>query len=98
MPRTPSPRSSRSTPVVDLSRPRRVHIVGVGGAGMSAIASVLSSMGHTVSGSDLKDSSSLRRLASAGVDVHVGHEARHINGAELVAVSTAIPERNAEVA
>ena len=49
--------------VLDLSRPRRIHIVGVGGAGMSAIASVLAAMGHAVSGSDLKDSGRLRRLA-----------------------------------
>jgi UDP-N-acetylmuramate--alanine ligase len=83
--------------VVDLSRPRRIHIVGVGGAGMSAIAGVLAAMGHTVSGSDLKDSGSLRRLEAIGIDVHVGHDAAHVDGADLVAVSTAIPERNPEV-
>ncbi|HEY2813336.1 MAG TPA: UDP-N-acetylmuramate--L-alanine ligase [Acidimicrobiales bacterium] len=83
--------------VVDLSRPRHIHIVGVGGAGMSAIASVLASMGHTVSGSDLKESRSLRRLEALGVDVHVGHDGALVDGAELVAVSTAIPERNPEV-
>jgi UDP-N-acetylmuramate--alanine ligase len=82
---------------VDLSRPRRIHVVGVGGAGMSAIASVLAAMGHRVSGSDLKDSHGLRRLAAAGVDVHVGHDGALVDGAEVVAVSTAIPERNSEV-
>ena len=82
---------------VDLTRPRRVHVVGVGGAGMSAIATVLVAMGHRVSGSDLKDSAGLRRLAATGVDVHVGHDAAHVEGAELVAVSTAIPDRNVEV-
>jgi UDP-N-acetylmuramate--alanine ligase len=75
----------------------RIHIVGVGGAGMSAIATVLVGMGHRVSGSDLKDSAGLRRLESAGVRVHVGHHADHVGDADLVAVSTAIPERNAEV-
>ncbi len=83
--------------MVDLSRPRRIHIVGVGGAGMSAIASVLASMGHTVSGSDLKDSGSLGRLRATGIDVHVGHDATLVDGADLVAVSTAIPPRNPEV-
>jgi UDP-N-acetylmuramate--alanine ligase len=84
--------------VIDLTKPLRVHIVGVGGAGMSAIASVLVAMGHQVSGSDLKDSAGLRRLEDAGVRVHVGHRAEHIGDADLVAVSTAIPERNPEVA
>jgi UDP-N-acetylmuramate--alanine ligase len=83
--------------MVDLSRPRRIHIVGVGGAGMSAIASVLAAMGHTVSGSDLKDSGSLQRLQASGIDVHVGHDASLVDGADLVAVSTAIPPRNPEV-
>ncbi len=48
--------------VLDLSRPRRVHVVGAGGAGMSAIASVLAAMGHVVTGSDLKSSPALERL------------------------------------
>jgi UDP-N-acetylmuramate--alanine ligase len=87
----------RVAEVLDLSRPRRIHIVGIGGAGMSAIASVLAAMGHTVSGSDLKDSGSLGRLRASGIDVHVGHAAELVDGAELVAVSTAIPPRNPEV-
>jgi UDP-N-acetylmuramate--alanine ligase len=64
---------------------------------MSAIASVLATMGHAVSGSDLKASAGLERLAAMGVEVYVGHEASNLGDAELVAVSTAIPERNAEV-
>ncbi|MEY2590368.1 MAG: UDP-N-acetylmuramate--alanine ligase [Acidimicrobiaceae bacterium] len=83
--------------MVDLSRPRRVHIVGVGGAGMSAIATVLAAMGHTLSGSDLKDSAGLERLRAQGVRVAVGHSASNVGDAELVAISTAIPERNPEV-
>ena len=83
--------------MIDLTKPLRVHIVGVGGAGMSAIATVLAAMGHHVSGSDLKDSAGLRRLEAAGVRVHVGHDAAHVEGADLVAVSTAIPEHNPEV-
>ena len=60
---------------LDLGQTRRVHVVGVGGAGMSAIATVLADMGHTVSGSDLKSSPSLERLRSHGLDVTVGHAA-----------------------
>ncbi|HEY5025838.1 MAG TPA: UDP-N-acetylmuramate--L-alanine ligase [Acidimicrobiales bacterium] len=86
----------RSEPL-DLSRPRRVHVVGAGGAGMSAIASVLAAMGHVVTGSDLKNSTALERLAASGVKVFVGHDADHVAGAEVVAVSTAIPEANPEL-
>ena len=82
----------------DLSRPRRVHIVGVGGAGMSAIALVLARMGHAVSGSDIKGAAVLERLAAAGVDVHIGNRAEHVPpDAEAVVYSTAIPRTNVEL-
>ncbi|MGD0254068.1 MAG: UDP-N-acetylmuramate--L-alanine ligase [Acidimicrobiales bacterium] len=81
-----------------LSVKRRIHVVGVGGAGMSAIASVLAAMGHQVSGSDLKASSASQRLVAAGVSVFVGHDAAHLGDAELITMSTAIPESNPEVA
>ena len=84
--------------VLDLSRPRRVHIVGVAGAGMSAIALVLARMGHTVSGSDIKSAAVLERLAAAGVEVHVGNRAEHVpTDADAVVYSTAIPHRNVEL-
>jgi UDP-N-acetylmuramate--alanine ligase len=80
-----------------LARPRRIHIVGVGGAGMSAIASILAAMGHDVSGSDLKASRATERLSAAGVRVQIGHEAAQVDDADIVAVSTAIPEDNPEL-
>jgi UDP-N-acetylmuramate--alanine ligase len=82
---------------LDLSEPGRIHIVGVGGAGMSAIAEVLVGMGAQVSGSDLKPSANLERLRGLGVDVAVGHSADNVRGADAVAVSTAVPATNAEV-
>ena len=83
---------------LDLSHPRTVHIVGVGGAGMSAIATVLARMGHRVTGSDLKESASTERLRLAGVEVRIGHAAEHVpSSAEAVVVSTAIPMSNPEV-
>ena len=83
---------------LDLSVPTSVHVVGVGGAGMSAIASVLAAMGHRVSGSDLKASPGLERLAAQGVKVAVGHSAGNLaDDVAVVAVSTAVPERNPEV-
>jgi UDP-N-acetylmuramate--alanine ligase len=86
--------------VIDLSSPLRVHVIGVGGAAMSAIATILAAMGHDVSGSDLKESAGLERLRAAGVRIHVGHHADNLGDRrpDLVAVSTAIPERNPELA
>lgn len=88
--------SSPSAPL-DLRVPGRYHIVGVGGPGMSSYAIVLAEMGHTVSGSDLRDSPVLDRLRAEGVTVFVGHDPRHVEGVDAVAVSTAIPARNIEV-
>ena len=82
--------------VLDLSVPRRVHVVGVGGAGMSAIAEVLAAMGHDVTGSDLKPSAGLERLEGLGVAVTVGHSAANLGQAELLTRSTAVPDRNPE--
>jgi UDP-N-acetylmuramate--alanine ligase len=87
----------RSVALLDPAHPRRIHVVGAGGAGMSAIASVLAAMGHVVTGSDLKSSPTLERLAASGVRVFVGHDSSHVAGAEVVAVSSAIPEKNPEV-
>jgi len=81
---------------IDLSEPRSIHVVGIGGAGMSAIASVLATMGHRVSGSDLKESAGLNALRGQGIDVSVPHDAANVGVVDAVAVSTAIPERNPE--
>ena len=74
-----------------------VHFVGIGGAGMSAIAKVLLERGVEVSGSDLKASRPATLLESMGARVHVGHDAAQIAGAGVVVVSSAIPERNPEL-
>ncbi len=83
---------------LDLSRSRRIHVVGVGGAGMSAIAAVLAAMGHEVSGSDLKPSPALDRLAARGVGVRVGHDGANLGRAEALVISSAVPHDNVEVA
>ena len=88
----PVARRDARVPVLDLDVPRTIHIVGVGGVGMSAIALLLARMGHRVSGSDIKDSTVLARLAAAGVDVHVGNRAEHVPAdADAVVYSTAVP-------
>jgi len=87
-----------ATDGVDLSRPLAIHVVGLGGAGMSAIAEVLAAMGHRVSGSDQRESTVLDRLAALGIDARVGHEGSHVGpDVDLVAVSTAIGADNPEV-
>ncbi len=83
--------------MIDLREPLRVHIVGVGGAGMSAIAEVLIGTGHTVTGSDLNDSAVVKRLIARGVDVTVGHDAGNVGAVDLVTHSTAIPAANPEL-
>ena len=76
-----------------------VHVVGIGGAGMQALATLLLARGVAVSGSDRADGPALRRLADAGARVHVGHDAAHLSGgAALVVVTAALPDGNPEVA
>src|SRR5207248_1520832 len=97
------PRAARELaggPVIpfDLARPKRIHVVGVGGAGMSAIATVLARMGHAVSGSDLKASAGLERLRALGVHVTVGHDAANVGDVDAVTTSTAVAPANPELA
>lgn len=76
----------------------RVHLIGVGGAGMSAIATLLAARGLVVSGSDSADGPALPALRAAGVDVHVGHDAGLVDGVDTVVVSSAVRESNPELA
>ena len=76
---------------------KRIHFVGVGGAGMSGIAEILHNLGFTVSGSDQSDSETTRRLASLGIRVAIGHDAAHIGDAQAVVTSTAVKGDNPEV-
>ena len=76
---------------------RHIHFVGVGGSGMSGIAEVLFNLGYQISGSDLADSATLRRLAVLGIKIFVGHAPAHLAGADAVVTSTAVQADNAEV-
>ncbi|CAM3487831.1 UDP-N-acetylmuramate--L-alanine ligase [Paracidovorax anthurii] len=76
---------------------RHIHFVGLGGAGMCGIAEVLFNLGYEISGSDLSDSATLRRLAALGIATHVGHAASNIEGADAVVTSTAVQADNPEV-
>ena len=75
----------------------KIHMVGIGGAGMSSIAEVLQRKGHTVTGSDLKESPYTRRLQASGMKVYIEHESGQVGDVDQVVVSTAIPQTNLEV-
>ncbi len=81
---------------LDPDHPSAIHVVGIGGAGMSAIAVALRSMGHMVTGSDLKESPVTSRLAGLGIPVAIGHAAENVGAAKLVTVSTAVTRDNPE--
>ena len=76
---------------------QHIHFVGIGGSGMSGIAEVLFNLGYGVSGSDLADSATLRRLQALGIATHIGHAAANIEGADAVVTSTAVQASNPEV-
>jgi UDP-N-acetylmuramate--alanine ligase len=76
---------------------QRIHLIGVGGSGMSGIAEVLLSSGYAVSGSDLRSSTVTERLRNLGAAIYDGHKAENVSGAHVVVVSSAVPPDNAEI-
>lgn len=80
-----------------MHKVKRIHFVGIGGAGMCGIAEVLRNEGYAVSGSDIAASKVTKRLEDLGVTVFIGHNASNVNGASVVVVSSAIHEGNPEV-
>lgn len=81
----------------ELGSPRRIHIVGAGGSGMSGLAKLLSQMGHSVTGSDLKMSTTMSGLADLGIDVWAGSRPEAMRGLDLLVASSAIPSGDPEV-
>ena len=75
-----------------------IHLIGIGGIGVSAVARVLHERGYAVRGSDVRESSITESLRHDGVDVRIGHAASHLDGVDLVVRSTAIPATNPELA
>lgn len=80
-----------------LGRTRHLHLVAIGGIGMSGIAEILVNSGFTVTGSDMKESPALERLRSLGVRCDVGHRAEQVAGAHVVVYSSAVPMDNPEL-
>lgn len=86
-----------TSPGPSLDGRRRVHLVGVGGAGMGPIGKVLTGLGHQVSGSDLKPGRALVKLADAGIETWVGHRPDQMAGVDLIVASSAVPDRDPEL-
>jgi UDP-N-acetylmuramate--alanine ligase len=80
-----------------MGRMRRIHFVGIGGAGMSGIAEVMLNLGYQVSGSDQRESGVTLRLARLGASINLGHAAEHVQHADAVVISSAVKESNPEV-
>ncbi len=80
-----------------MRRIRRIHFVGIGGAGMGGIAEVLINLGYRVSGSDLRENAITRRLAGLGAQVVLGHRVENVSDADVVVISSAVTEENVEV-
>jgi UDP-N-acetylmuramate--alanine ligase len=76
---------------------KQLHFIGIGGSGMSGIAEVLLSLGYQVSGSDLSESASVKRLRTLGAKIIIGHAANNIAGADVVVISSAVKADNSEV-
>jgi UDP-N-acetylmuramate--alanine ligase len=90
--------SRKAYPQPEMRRIRRIHFVGIGGAGMCGIAEVLLNLGYQVSGSDLKGSAVTERLEKFGAQIFIGHRAENAASADVLVVSSAINTANPEVA
>ena len=87
----------RYMPIPEMRRISQIHFVGIGGAGMCGIAEVLRNQGYRVSGSDTAASAVLARLRTLGIEVSLGHDARHVGAADVVVSSSAVNESNVEI-
>src|SRR5471032_793097 len=74
-----------------------IHLVGIGGIGMSGIAEILHNLGYVVQGSDLTDSANVRRLTALGIKVALGHRSENLGNAQVIVVSSAVKRDNPEV-
>ncbi|MDI6714145.1 MAG: UDP-N-acetylmuramate--L-alanine ligase [Thermodesulfovibrio sp.] len=76
---------------------KKIHFIGIGGIGMSGIAEVLHNMGYTVTGSDIRESDTVKRLKSLGIKVFIGHSQENINHTDVVVFSSAVKSDNPEI-
>ena len=93
----PKSDQGRIVMMVSFRNFQRIHLVGIGGIGMSGIAEVLLTLGYSVSGSDTKPSTITERLQNLGAVIHEGHQAGNVEGAHVVVISSAVKTDNPEV-
>jgi UDP-N-acetylmuramate--alanine ligase len=84
--------------VIKLSKDQKIHFVGIGGIGMSGLAHILLSRGFRVSGSDAQENEITAKLATEGAEIHIGHAAENVTGADIVVVTAAVKGKNPELA
>src|ERR671912_3039120 len=92
---TTGPQGLRRTTM--FRKTQHIHLVGIGGSGMSGIAEVLLTLGYKVSGSDLQSSDTTRRLEELGGRIFIGHQASNVGEAQVVVISSAVSPTNPEV-
>ena len=80
-----------------FGKTRHIHIIGIGGAGLSGITEILLDLGFHVTGSDIRESYTIEHLRARGATIYYGHAASHIQGADVVVISPAIPTDNPEL-
>jgi UDP-N-acetylmuramate--alanine ligase len=80
-----------------FERYKVIHFIGIGGIGMSGISEVLHNLGYDVTGSDIKESETTKRLKDLGIKVYIGHEAENIDDSHVVVVSSAVSDKNPEI-
>jgi UDP-N-acetylmuramate--alanine ligase len=83
--------------VPEMRRVEVIHMIGIGGAGMSGIAEVLVNLGYAVTGSDIRENGAIHRLRELGAEISIGHEAAHVGSADVVVISTAVTPENPEL-
>lgn len=93
-----NPPHSQNVAVFELNGAQRLHVVGIGGPGMSALARALVAMGHHVSGSDIRSSENIVQLKELGIDISIGHSEELVNGCDAVCASSGVPTDNIEMA
>lgn len=84
--------------MINLPDYKKIHCIGIGGIGLSAVAEILMARGYDISGSDMKESNMTAKLARDGARIHIGHNAENVEGKDLVIYSSAISMENPELA
>lgn len=84
--------------MLDLNKIKKIHCIGIGGIGLSAIADILIAQGHQVSGSDMNSGEMVEKLKRDGAEIFIGHKAENVEGADLIVYSAAIGKDNPELA